>query len=202
MIDTVHIIHYIPNVERLEYLKKSNIFKNKNVIINTSFQQIEDIPKDYDYTILPKEMCVFLAHREVLTFESNNTNIFLIIEDDALINEFEDFSSFIDKVAEDFYKSDADVVFISDVPQEWNMKIPNIVPEKILYTDVKQCSLATHCYMVKPKSIPAILSNFKYNLPIDHEFNRLINLLLLKVAWTFPGVKQGTHTTKYKSNIR
>jgi GR25 family glycosyltransferase involved in LPS biosynthesis len=200
--DCVYIVHYLPNTDRKAYIIQSNIFENFPVVWNTSYQTVDSLPPIHR-RITDKELCVYLAHKEILEdVVAKKYKSFLILEDDALINDFEDFSSFIKNVNTEFLNSDNDMLFAAEAPPEWNLKVNNPNPEQLIYSDVIQCSLASHCYSIKVDKIPQILENFKYDLPIDHEFNRLINVLGLKVAWSHPGVRQGTHTHMFKSNLR
>lgn len=202
MIDQIYIVHYKPNVDRKEYLLTSPIFKTYNVTWNTSYQTPDSIPSNMKYTLSPKIMCVSLAHKEILEDVLNKGyQSFIVLEDDALINEIPDIVNLFEKSVEEFKMCDADMLYIAETPSEWNLRIHNS-NEKIVYQNVTQCSLCTHAYSIKIDKIKSILENLEYNLPIDHEYNRLINKLGLKVGWTSPGIKQGTLSHKYKSNLR
>mgnify|MGYP001004944761 CR=1 FL=1 len=203
MFEQIYIIHYEPNIDRKNYILDNHFFRSERIVWNTSYQTLDSIPKNVEFSITPKEMCVFLAHQEVLTDVHNKgLKSFLIIEDDALVNDIPDIERFFNSCQKEFTDGDSDMAFLAEAPEQWNMKVGNPILDKFLYTDVPQKSIASHCYTVKLDKIPDILTNFQYHLPIDHEYNRLISTIPLKVAWSYPGLKQGTHTNKYQSNIR
>ncbi len=200
--EKVFIVHYKENQNRKDYLLSIPFLSAENVVWNTSFQSPEELP-DIKYKILPKEACVFLAHREILeSVLENGYKSFLILEDDALVGDLKDPEEFFSRACREFEESDADIAFLAQVPDNWHCKINNTREDQVLYHNVRKCSLATHCYTIKTDKIPFILENLTLDLPIDHEYTRLIEKLKLKVAWSFPGVRQGTHTNIYKSNIR
>jgi GR25 family glycosyltransferase involved in LPS biosynthesis len=145
-------------------------------------------------------MCVGLAHIEILNdiLEKKYTN-FLIIEDDALINNIENICEFLEKCINEFSSTEADIMFLSSCGE---VKVDNPTVNKTVYLDVLQKSAYTHCYTIKKNKIKEILDNIEYDLPIDWELSRLISKLNLKSCLTFPFIEQGSELNQYKSNLR
>jgi GR25 family glycosyltransferase involved in LPS biosynthesis len=203
MLEKIYIIHYKENLDRKEYLLKASIINSEKCVWNTSYQTINSIPADKKYTITDKLMCVSLAHEEVMKeIVNSNINNYIIFEDDVLINEFDfNLEEFINNCLKEFNQCQADILYFTECPG-WDMSVKSPVSSKLVYEDVKQCSVGTHAYMIKKPTLIKMLEHIEYDLPIDHEHNRLINVLNLKVAWTYPAFTQGTWKRVYKSNLR
>ncbi|MFN5249933.1 MAG: hypothetical protein ACK5DE_02720 [Bacteroidota bacterium] len=197
----IKIVHYLPNVDRKEYLDdKLSSFSNV-----TWFEKFQSEAELYPvkFKITNKEMLVWQAHHYLLTQEceaaGDSDSRFIILEDDTIIPENFDLDAFFNNALDEFHKSDADLLFLGKIP---GLEVYTPVAGKLVYQDVPQQSVCTHAYSVKTSKIRGLLDKFETNLPIDHEFNRLIAVHGLKVAWTFPALEQGTIINKYKSNLR
>jgi GR25 family glycosyltransferase involved in LPS biosynthesis len=150
--------------------------------------------------ITKKELLVFLSHQNTLNqILKDDISSFIIWEDDVLINEIPDTEQVLMKIYDQFINSDADVVFLGKIP---GLEVTTPEPNKFIYTNVKQCSVCTHAYSIKLNRVEEINNTFEYNHPVDHDFNRVIEKLKLKVAWSYPAFEQGSITSKYSSNLR
>jgi GR25 family glycosyltransferase involved in LPS biosynthesis len=200
MIEAIYIVHYRKNTDRKKYLLQSDIFNKYNCIWNESYQTPESIPKELKYSIPSNVMCVGLAHIEILNdiLEKKYTN-FIIIEDDALINNIENICTFLEKCINEFALSEADIMFLSSCG---DVKVDNPILDKLIYLNVPQKSAYTHCYTIKKDKIKQILDHIEYDWPIDWELSRLITKLNLKSCLTFPFIEQGSELHQYKSNLR
>lgn len=197
----IKIVHYLPNVDRKEYLG-ARLSSFSNVLWFDKFQSEAEL-YPVKFKITDKEMLVWQAHHYLLTEEctgtENEDSRFIILEDDVIIPENFDLDSFFNNALNEFHASDADILFLGRIP---GLEVCAPTPGKFIYQDVPQQSVCTHAYSVKTSKIRGLLDKFEANLPIDHEFNRLIRAHGLKVAWTFPALEQGTIINKYKSNLR
>jgi GR25 family glycosyltransferase involved in LPS biosynthesis len=199
-----YIIHYKPNIDRRSYLLQNEYLRNSDTEWREDFQQESDadfiINSNQSVGITKKELLVFLSHQNTLNqILKDDISSFIIWEDDVLINEIPNTFQLLKNIYDQFVNSDVDVVFLGKIP---GLEVTAPEPNKFIYTNVKQCSVCTHAYSIKHNRVEEINDTFEYNLPVDHDFNRVIEKLKLKVAWSYPAFEQGSITSKYNSNIR
>lgn len=204
MFEKNYIIHYKPNTDRKKYLLENEYLVNSETEWRENFQHESDatdiVESGVPIKISPKELLVFLSHRDTLRkVMQDNVKSFIVWEDDVLINDVPNVSNVLKNIHDDFIKSDADILFLGKIP---GLEVANPEKDKYVYTNVQQCSVCTHAYSIKIDKVVEMNDAFEYNLPVDHDFTRVIQKLNLKVAWTYPAFEQGTITSKYNSNLR
>lgn len=204
MFEKNYIIHYRPNVDRKIYLQENEYLSKGNTEWREDFQHEDDastvIESGVPISITTKELLVFLSHRNTLRkVLKDNISSFIIWEDDVLINDIPNVGEVLNHIHDEFMRSDADILFLGKI---LGLEVTNPEKDKFVYTNVKQCSVCTHAYSIKIDRVAEMNSLFEYNLPVDHDFTRVIQKLNLKVAWSYPAFEQGTITSKYNSNLR
>jgi len=197
----IYIVHYKKNIDRRKYLEEK-LKSLDNVFWVENFQDVSEIPLNLKYSITPKEMLVWLSHFNILLNECKSSDIdnkFIILEDDVIFPDDMNIDNFFTNVLDEFHKSNAEMIYLGKIP---GLEVTTPIPDKKVYTDVKQCSVCTHAYSLKTTLFKPLINYMETNLPIDHEMNRMIDKFKIKVAWSYPALDQGTITNLYKSNLR
>lgn len=199
----IYITHYTPLKER-----KENIIKQLNLYGINNYEFIEV----YDRDILTKEdldkfshitlseTSLFLKHIEIFKKESNNNEVVIVLEDDAIF--VDNFKEKLDKYIEELKNlNNWDVIFTAEC---CNLHIKNIVKEQIFYSS--NGSRGTCMYILNVdvcKKILNIIDNeIKICKPIDHWFNLIQIKYYLNLYWSEPTlVHQGSEIGIFKSQV-
>lgn len=206
-IDKIYIVHYEPLIERKKYLDNilPKISENFEYVISNkeTDNNIKNIINEvylYDTNVLDRvlpinELSVSLSHLEIYRdIISNNYNLCLILEDDAII--VENFDLVINEILQEDLSS-FDFIFLSTccgiVVEKQNEK--HIQPSKF--------SKCVSGYLVNNKKLKDVLEN---STPISTNIDNHLNIIKEPLNLNFgscepPIIIQGSETN-YKSNLR
>ena len=190
----IFCLHHKPLINRKEKLLK--IFNNQNIDVEwvENFEKNIDLPKNIN-KITDSEFSLSLKHKycyQKMIYDDIQYSF--ILEDDIILNI--DIKNFFNNIL--LEKNDCDIIFFGGTK---NMVVKNL-SNKIVYINSEYYSRCTHGVFITKKCCEKIIDKIEYNLPIDHEWNRLIKEYKLVCGWTSPFMEQGTILGIEESSIR
>jgi hypothetical protein len=182
IIKKIYIIHYIPLIDRKNYLVS---YFNKTGITNFEFRTLyqrenlkDELKNSYFKldNLNPSQVCITIEHietyREIIKNSINDNDWYLILEDDAIF--YDNFIENINTILEDI-PDDAEYLDISDY---FTIESNNL-------WEKKHTTRTTCAYLINKKTCEKLLTTIiPFNKAIDHELNTQFQIHDMKVYWS------------------
>lgn len=230
MLDKIYVVHYSRLEDRKEYQKNifSTKFENVEFIEQYDREDIQDIKFKYfiidlnnyiaksqvykNFTFgIPQlrilsdaEISCAIKHLKALEKISLENEISLVIEDDAIPFDENDFIDEINKLLKDM-PNDWDVIFLGEgCGIDFINKINKQQIKPNIFKIEHPASNCAEAYIVKPKSAKLLLKKMiPFQLPYDCELACSMAKLNMNVYWYLPSLfYQGSIKGKFNSSIR
>jgi len=211
-INKIYIVHYIPLVERrnylLKYFKQNNIknFQLRSIYQreNLSEEMYKSVYKFHDVSYMkPAVVCITLEHIEIYKdiIQNDFDSWCLILEDDSLFCKhfIEKINVFMDNVS-----IDAEYLDINDWKFDYkSFDYSTPLDMKNLW-EPRQSTRTTGSYLIKKSTCLKLMKTLiPFENPIDNDLNEQFKTHDIKVYWSvFPliingGYEIGVYKTSY-----